>query len=103
MKRFNVICGKCKSVRQVGIVKGSFNDIIDWLDNNPDPQIAKIVSGRKRFDGQWGWQCVCGNNDLWTAQESRYVKNKTNPEPQEIADVMKNLKPVPSRFKMVGV
>lgn len=102
MKLYLITCKKCQSCRKVGIVKG-MNEMIDWLDNNPDPSVVKIISGRKRFDGEWGWECICGNNDMWTAQESKFVKNKVSPEPQEIADVMKNLKPVPSMFEMVGV
>lgn len=103
MKRYNIICKQCKAVRQVGIVKGAYQDIVDWLDNNPDPQLVKIVSARKRFDGQFGWECICGNNDMWTAQESRFVKNKANPKPKEIAQVMNELKPVVNKFRMVAV
>lgn len=103
MKRYNVICKKCKSVRSVGIVKGAMSEIVDWLDNNPDPQVVKIVSARKRFDGEWGWQCVCGNDDMWTAQESKFIRNKVTPDPQQISDVIKNLKPVVPKFRMVEV
>lgn len=103
MQRYKITCKKCSSSREVGIVRGALNDIVDWLDNNPDPQLVKIISARKRFDGQFGWECICGNNDLWTNQETKFIRNKVNPDPQEISQVVKNLKPVASKFRMVTV
>lgn len=103
MKRYKVICGSCRSVRQVGIIKGAMGEIIDWLDNLPDPQVVKIISGRKRMDNNFGWECVCGNNDLLTQQEIASIKNKSAPKPQELNQIMKNLKPQEPKFKMVAI
>lgn len=103
MQKYNITCHDCGATRQVGIIDGHMGQIVDWLDNNPDPQIVKIVSARKRFDDQWGWQCICGNDDMWTEQESKFVSNKSNPKPTEIADIMNSLTPVESKFRMVAV
>lgn len=96
MKKYQIICENCKATRSVGILEST----IDWLDNLPDPQMVKIISGRHRIDSQWGWQCVCGNNDLLTDQEIKNISNPSNPKPQELSTIAKNLIPQTPRFKM---
>lgn len=101
MERYKIICNQCKSERVVEIHNTPLGQRIDWLETEEkahDP----ICSARLRFDNSWGFQCLCGNNDLWTQQESRVVANKVSPSPQEISQVLKNLKPEPSSFKMVA-
>jgi len=98
--RYKITCLKCKSARKVGIVRTDGRELIDWLDNHPDPQVTKIISGRKRLDDKWGWSCICGNNDIMTDQESKYIENKQNPSPTDIANVVKNLKPQKPKFAM---
>lgn len=80
-----------------------YQEVIDWLDNLPDPQVVKIISGRKRLDDQFGWQCICGQNDLMTEQELEHIENKAAPKPKEIAGIMNNLKPQKSKFIMEAV
>lgn len=101
--KYSVKCLKCKSKRQVVIVTSEGRELIDWLENNPDPQVAKIVSGRKRFDNNWGWQCICGNNDILTDQENSYISDKQNPSPTDVAELIKNLEPQKPRFEMERV
>lgn len=72
---------------------------IDWLES-PENARHPIVSGRERLDGQWGFQCICGNNDLLTTQEARTFSNPVAPKPQEINDIVKNLKPDKPKFEM---
>lgn len=73
---------------------------VDWIEsaatlNHP------IVSARKRIDNQWGFQCVCGNNDLMTHQEiSTYSNPTAQPSSKELTDIVKDLKPDTPRFKM---
>lgn len=98
--KYKVTCLECESARDVVIVKSQGRPLIDWLDNNPDPEVTRIVSGRKRMDGQWGWQCICGNDDLMTDQERNYIKDWTNPEPREIDQIAKDLVAQRPRFKM---
>lgn len=72
-------------------------DRIDWLENDPN---EKIVSGRQRLDGQFGWECLCGNNSIMSTQERETFTNKVNPDPQEIKQVVDNLRPEVTKFKM---
>lgn len=100
MSQYKITCLKCSSSRIVGIIKSNGRYVLDWLDNNPDAQAVKIVSGRNRLDDQWGWQCICGNDDIMTSQEKKYISNKQNPDPMEIANLAKSLVPQKSKFAM---
>lgn len=91
--KYKITCSKCKKSDDIIIVD---DRLIDWQHSTS----INIISGRKRLDGQWGWQCVCGNNDLMTKQELRQITNKQNPDPQEIAHIVKNLVPDKPRFTM---
>lgn len=59
-----------------------------------------IISARKRLDGQWGFECMCQNNDLMTEQEKRTIKNHVTPDPEDINAVLKNLKVQAPKFAM---
>lgn len=100
---YKVICKSCKADRKIGIVNNDGREIIDWLDNRPDPQDVSIVSGRKRLDNEWGWECVCGNKDILTDQENRMITNKQSPDPQEIAKVVRNLSVQKPKFIMESI
>lgn len=102
-KKYRVTCKECQAERVVGIVSGYVQPIIDWLDNNPDPTVTMIVSGRNRLDGNWGWECICGNNDLLTEQEKKEIKNLQNPDPKDLSQVIKNLIPQRPKFEMRAV
>lgn len=101
MKHYQITCPECKATRKIGIVQTAVGDRIDWLENDPDE--AGIISGRQRLDGNFGWQCLCGNNDLLTAQENKQITNKVEPDPKEIQDVIKNLVPQQPKFIMEAV
>lgn len=73
---------------------------IDWLENAENAN-HPIVSGRERLDGNWGFQCKCGNNDLMTIQEARTFSNPASPKPQEINEIVKKLQPEKPKFAMV--
>lgn len=89
--QYEIICKKCKGNSQVFIER----DIIGWQ------KVNSVISSRKRLDGNWGFQCLCGNNDLMTKQESRTFANPVQPTPQEITQIVKNLKPDKPKFEMV--
>ncbi len=91
---------ECNEKREVVIVPTAVGDRIDWLDNSSD---AKIVSGRQRLDGQFGWQCLCGNNTLLSSQEQSEISNKVSPDPKEIKQVVDNLRPEATNFIMETV
>lgn len=99
-KRYTITCEDCGESRIVGIIPTPVGDRIDWLDNDPN---EKIVSGRQRLDGQFGWQCLCGNNTLLSKQEQKTITNKVTPDPKEIQQVIDNLRPEPTKFRMETV
>lgn len=81
---YKIYCKGCKNATTVGIIN---NETLMWNDNG-----GNIISGRKRLDGEWGWQCVyCGANDLLTEQEKTEIKDKSKPDPKDISKVIQNL------------
>lgn len=95
---YTVICSKCSRERNIVICDTPIGKRIDWLDDRPDDNT--IISGRERSDGQFGWQCMCGNNDLLTTQERTVIKNPANPSPKEMNEIIRDLKPDKSKFIM---
>ncbi len=91
MSKYKVTCKKCK---QSDIIQIEQDTNIIWGRN------TYIISGRKRLDMQWGWQCMCGNNDLLSDQEERVITDKVNPDTQEVNQILKNLEPQNARFVM---
>lgn len=92
MESYKVICSNCG---QSDVLAIENNRSVNW------GKIPKyVISARKRFDGVWGWQCLCGNNDLWSATETRYIKDKVNPDPLDIKTLLNNLKVEKPKFVM---
>lgn len=91
METYKVTCRKCHGNDKVAIED---NRDIYW--GTP----KSIISGRKRLDNNWGWQCMCGNEDLMTDQEKKQIRNHRSPDPEDIKTVLKNLKVQTSRFAM---
>lgn len=92
--RYKVVCGKCQGSSTATIID---NQSVAW------EKVDKVISARKRLDDNWGWQCLCGNNDLMTTQEKKQITDYKDPDPMEIAQVVKNLVPEKPTFKMVAV
>ena len=90
-----VTCHDCQSSRVVSLTTSVFVTTIDWQE---DGQSHNIISFRHRLDGNLGWQCRCGNNDLLTPQEALGFSNPAAPTTQELADIVANLKVYPPRF-----
>lgn len=84
----------CKNCKQSDIIQIDHDSIIVWGKN------TYIISGRKRLDMQWGWQCFCGNNDLLSKQEKRVITDKADPDPQEISQILANIEPQKPKFAM---
>lgn len=89
---YQVKCKKCKKSDKITIT--SENQIL-WGDNK------NIISGRRRLDSEWGWECLCGNNTILTKQEKTFISDKQNPEPKEISQIVQNLKPEKNKFDLV--
>lgn len=101
MKTYLIKCLECRGERNIQVHQTAVGKRIDWLEPQaPNPDT--IVSGRERLDGEFGFQCVCGNDTLLTKQEAKTFSNPAAPKPQEIDDIVKNLKPEPNRFQMVA-
>lgn len=96
-KRVEVNCLSCQASRIVKLIKTAIGTRIDWLDDAPS---EKIVSFRERLDGKFGFQCICGNNDLMTDQEIKTIENPASPTPKEVASIVKDLKEQPMKFKV---
>lgn len=88
MNKYLVTCKDCGSKDFVAIDR---DDRIFWSHNK------SIVSGRKRFDNEWGWQCVCGNTSILSDQEATVITNKQSPDPKEVSQVAEN----PKRDKVI--
>lgn len=89
-KTHQVICQKCKGQRVIQLHDTDRGKMIDWLEDKQEEPYT-IISGRQRYDGEFGWECVCGNKSIDTAQELRVIGNKASPQPQEINEIMENL------------
>lgn len=87
----------CKNCKQSDVIHIEQDSNILWGKN------TYIISGRKRLDMQWGWQCLCSNNDLMTTQELRTITDKTNPDPAEINQILKDLEVEEPKFVMEKV
>ena len=98
-KTMTITCTNCNARRNIKIVQTASGEMIDWLET---PELANhpIVSARKRLDGQWGFQCQCGNNDILTDQERRTITNPAEPDMKQIDEVIKNLVMQPPKFEM---
>lgn len=91
---YKVTCLNCKKSDRVDIDK---KNNIQYLSTD------HIISGRYRLDMQWGWECLCGNNDIVTEQEKKEIRNLQAPDPVDITKVLKALKPDKPRFEMAGI
>lgn len=99
-KQYTVECLKCNGTRRIQIHDTPVGGRIDWLEDKQDAPFT-IISGRQRLDNQWGFECICGNKDLMTKQETVTFANPASPKPQEINQIVKNLKPDKPLFNLV--
>ncbi len=76
---------------------------IDWLEDKFNPGETFIISARERLDGNWGFQCTCGADDLMTKQEKKNFSNPQAPSPKEIGEVVSNLKVQRPLFNLVVI
>ncbi len=102
METYIISCLKCKAERRIKVTQTQLGRQIDWLEKEA-PKPDRIISGRERLDGQFGFQCLCGNNDLLTTQEASTFSNPAAPKPQELEDIVKNLVTDKPKFRMVTV
>lgn len=90
-KRYQIKCLDCGGT---SIIEIWGQDIVHWINTD------QVISARKRLDNQWGFQCFCGNNDIMTTQEKRTIDNPANPLPQEVQQIIENIKADAPKFRM---
>lgn len=88
---YKVICKQCGKSEIIPIDK---DNNVYW------GRVKSIISARYRLDMQWGFQCLCGNNDLLTRQEDKVITDKQNPDVRDIDKVLKTLIPDKPKFEM---
>lgn len=90
--KYTITCDKCGKSDELGITQ---NATIQYFSSD------NIISARKRFDDEWGFECVCGQNTLTNDAERRHWKNKNiAPSPLELKNIIDNLKPEKVMFKL---
>lgn len=80
--QYKIICDNCGNADVIGL--DSENHVIWGEPKN-------IISARLRTDGQWGYQCNCGQNSLVTKQENENIRDLSKPSIQELTTIKKNL------------
>lgn len=106
IKTFTIYCINDKSKNPIPTkikVDLDTNSIMWGAEHSHVTQKHQIVSGRLRYDNQWGWQCSCGASDIQSQVEKRAIADPRMPaKPQELHEVIKNMKPEKPKFQ-VGV
>lgn len=95
MNKYRVQCTNCNNTEEIIVDK---DNTVFW-----GKMPTYIVSARYRLDMNWGFQCICGNNDIITKQEQKEIANLQAPDPVDISRVLKSIIPDKPRFKMFPV
>ena len=96
MKRYEVTCLKCKKSSFVRISDGHQIDYEGGMNTN-------LLAGRWRKSLDFGWECVCGNDNRLSKQEKDEMNNLVTGTPQQIAQIVKSLSIADDKqFRMVG-
>lgn len=87
-----VRCLKCKKISRLKILNG--NQIM-YIDHMP------IIACRFRPDGQWGFECVCGNDSRLAREEKKDIKMLVQGGEHVIKKILKTIDVQPEKkFKM---
>lgn len=103
MSKYKVTCLKCNGSSTFEVIhEGNLRllapAVIRWM------KVDKVISARKRLDNKFGFQCLCGQNDIMTEQEERYIKKPEQPPTgDEINFIVSNLKETQPMFAMEGI
>lgn len=82
-----IYCQSCK--KEIGIVDLS----------GSKPRYIKesgIMSARQRFDGEWGFECVCGN-DSRIAEQEKGIITSSIPTKEDMNKIFNNIKKKPTK------
>lgn len=78
-----VTCLKCDKV--IGEIEIDDNQRVSYT------QLWGILSSRLRIDGNWGFQCLCGNNSLLCPAEQGIVKG-ARPSSSDMKQIHERMK-----------
>lgn len=100
MKRYEVTCLKCKQ-SDILLIDDNSHAIINYGKGAS----TNLLAGRWRKDMQWGWECICSNDNRISKQEESFLSELvTKGDKRAIEDIKASLKIDDSKqFKMVGV
>lgn len=99
MQRYQVTCLKCKKSDNILIDKRSIIAFEKGASTN-------FLAGRYRKDMQWGWECICGNDNRLSKQEENMFDTLIDPRSNKLGidKIMAGLKLDDSKqFKMEAV
>lgn len=97
MKRYEVTCLKCKQ-SDILLIEDDSHAIINYSKGAS----TNLLAGRWRKDNQWGWECICGNDNRVSKQEEQFLTELVTQG--SIEDIKASLKiDDKKQFSMVGV
>lgn len=99
MQRYEITCLKCKK-SDVITIDESRHQILRW-----DKMLAtNFLAGRFRKDLQWGFECICGNDNRLAKEEKGEMAELVQGPPQTIKKIADSLKiPDAKQFTMARV
>ena len=97
MKRYEVTCLKCKQ-SDILLIEDDSHAIINYGKGAG----TNLLAGRWRKDNQWGFECICGNDNRVSKQEEQFLTELVTQG--SIEDIKASLKIDDNKqFTMVGV
>lgn len=73
-----------KGGKEVGEILINDQNGVTYLGDNG------LLSARKRFDGNWGFECICGNDSRLAPSEKGLI-GRNRPNPAALQKIAKNL------------
>jgi len=87
LKKYKVICLKCEQSDNLLIDEG--NNLIVNYDKGTG---TNFLAGRWRKDNQWGWECICGNDNRVGKTEASFLNELvTQGNSKQMKDIEKSL------------
>lgn len=82
-----ITCLKCN--KEIGEIE------IDSRDRVRYTKLSGILSARKRLDGNWGFQCICGNYSLLCEAEEGII-GPNKPSVSQVKNIYERLQELPT-------